>query len=227
MSLRSRHPKDFRRPKVFRDSRADLLLLWATCQPGFLRFRLQAILQLSSQRPLPWILWTGSRAHLAAHGWPANLLQVCRSAPASQRTNTRHQRSAFRRGDDSPRIHQVKKVGAFQAVVVCRKKRIPRAMLPCCPGKSINQFLGLLFVQLKLSTDRFGVAAIEAVLRELLLLGQTDIAVGLVRRPSKIVDALHALEEGKNALEPVSQFHGDRVKVDPPALLEVSELGDF
>src|ERR1700675_1332466 len=107
-------------------------------------------------------------------------------------------------------------------MVVRREKRIPLALLLCRRAKSVNKLLGLFFVQFKFSADPLGVASIETVLGELLLLGQANIAVGLVRRPAQSVNARCILDELANALESVGQLDGDRVKVDAAALLEES-----
>src|SRR5580693_739975 len=82
-------------------------------------------------------------------------------------------------------------------------------------------------MKLKLSANRFGVAAVEAVLGELLLLRQPNFSVSFVCRPPKIVDARGVLDELANPFEPVSQLHGNRVKVNPSALLEISELSNL
>ena len=82
-------------------------------------------------------------------------------------------------------------------------------------------------MQLKLRTNRHRVAAIETVLRELLLFHQPNVAVGLVGRPANVVDALDTLQEGSDAFQSVGQFHGNGVEVNATTLLEVSELGDL
>src|SRR5580700_11262000 len=98
-------------------------------------------------------------------------------------------------------------------MVVGRQKRIAGPDIALRRGISVEQFLGLLFVQFKLSADRFGVAAVEAVFGELLLLRQTDLAIGFVSGPSEIVDARNALEKGADALKAIRQFDGDGIKV--------------
>src|ERR1700722_16814944 len=112
-------------------------------------------------------------------------------------------------------------------MVVRRQKRIPGLDLPCRRGKSVEQFLGLLFVQFKLSADRFGVTAVETVFRELLLLRQTNLAISFVWGPPEIVNTFDALEKRTDALESVGQLYGDGVKVDAAALLEIGELGNL
>src|SRR5580700_3281971 len=112
-------------------------------------------------------------------------------------------------------------------MVVGRKKRIAGLEIPFRGGKSVEQFLGLLFVQLKLSANGLGVAAVKAVFRELLLLRQTDLAVGFVSRPPEIVDALNALEKGADALQAIRQLDRDGIKIDSATLLKIGELGNL
>src|ERR1700688_1709645 len=109
-------------------------------------------------------------------------------------------------------------------MVVGRQKRIAGPDRPLRRGKSVEQFLGLLFVQLKLRADRLGVAAVEAVFGELLLFRQTDLAIRFVSGPPEIVDARNALEKGTDALESIGQLDEDWIKVDSAALLEIGEL---
>src|SRR5580692_7288022 len=112
-------------------------------------------------------------------------------------------------------------------MVVGGEKRISLAILPCRRAKTIQQFLGFSLMKLKLSANRLGVAAVEAVLGELLFLRQPNFSVSFVCRPPKIVDARGVLDELANPFEPVSQLHGNRVKVNPAALLEIRELGNL
>src|SRR5262249_28730910 len=69
--------------------------------------------------------------------------------------------------------------------------------------------------------------AVKAVLGELLLFGESDVAVGLIVGPAQIIDTLDALQESAYAFEAVRQFHGDRIQVNAAALLEVGELCNF
>ena len=68
-------------------------------------------------------------------------------------------------------------------------------------------------MELKLLADGCGVAAVETVFGELLLFGETDIAVGFVGGPAEVVDALDILEECADAFEAVGKFDGDGIEV--------------
>jgi hypothetical protein len=85
----------------------------------------------------------------------------------------------------------------------------------------------LLLVQVELRANGFGIAAVKAVLRELLLFSEANVAIGPVSRPAQIIDALGALQKGADAFEPIGKFDGNGVEVQAAALLEVSELGDL
>src|SRR5229473_4613555 len=112
-------------------------------------------------------------------------------------------------------------------MVVGCQQGVTNAVLPFHSLETIEQFLGLLFVQFEFGTNQSRVAAVKTVFRKLLLLHQADVAVSLVRRPAQIVDALHALKKCANALEAVGELDGDGIEIDASALLEVSELGDL
>src|SRR5262249_27899995 len=94
-------------------------------------------------------------------------------------------------------------------------------------GPSVQQFLGLFLVHLKLGTNRFRVASVKTVLGKLLLFGQANIAVGFIIRPAQIVDAVYSLQERADTLEAIGQFDGNRIKVYAATLLEISELCDL
>src|SRR6266852_4046108 len=112
-------------------------------------------------------------------------------------------------------------------MVVGCQQGVTNAVLPFHSLETIEQFLGLLFVQVEFGTNQSRVAAVKTVFGKLLLLHQADVAVSFVRGPTQIVDALHALKKRANALEAVSELHGDGIEIDASALLEVSELGDL
>src|SRR5712664_3691500 len=112
-------------------------------------------------------------------------------------------------------------------MVVGSEQRITNAALPFHSFETIEEFLGLLLVQFEFRANRRRIAAIKAVLGELLFLHQANVAVSLVRGPAEVVDALHALKKRANAFEAVGEFDGDGVEVDAAALLEVGELGDL
>src|SRR6266403_1138624 len=112
-------------------------------------------------------------------------------------------------------------------MVVGSKQRETNAVLPFQSLEAIEEFFGLLFVQLEFGANRGRIAAIKTVFGKLLLLHQADVAVSFVRGPAQGVDALHTLEERANAFEAVGEFDGDGVEVDAAALLEVGELGDL
>ena len=109
-------------------------------------------------------------------------------------------------------------------MVVSGKQRVTSAVLPFQSFESIEEFFGLLLVQFEFGANRRRVAAIETIFGKLLLLHPANVAVSLVRRPAKIVDALDALEKRANALEAVGEFDRDGIQVDAAALLEVGEL---
>src|SRR5216684_4104712 len=112
-------------------------------------------------------------------------------------------------------------------MVIGCQQGVTNAVLPFHSLETIEQFLGLLFVQFEFGTNQSRVAAVKTVFRKLLLLHQADVAVSFVRGPTQIVDALHALKKRADALEAVSELHGDGIEIDASALLEVSELGDL
>src|SRR5713226_7127039 len=157
----------------------------------------------------------------------ANLQQVGSRRAARQCAHAGHERGTFGSGDNAARIHQVEEMRALKAVVVGRQQRITNAPLPFHPLESIQKFLSLLLVQLKFGADRRSVATIKTIFRKLLLFHQANIPVSLVRGPAQIVHVLDALKKRANALEAVSEFDGDGVEIDPPALLEVGELGNL
>src|SRR5712664_2384743 len=135
-----------------------------------------------------------------------------------------HQGGAFRRGNNAARVHQVEEVRGLEAVVVRREERPANAVLPFRGLETVQEFLGLLFVEFEFGANGGGIAAIKAVLGELLLFHEANVAVGFVRGPAQIVNALDALEECADALEAGGEFYGDGVEVDPADLMEV---GDF
>src|SRR5271165_5132174 len=92
---------------------------------------------------------------------------------------------------------------------------------------AVQEFLGFFFVELEFGAQGFGVAAVETVFGELLLFGETDVAIGLAGDPANVVDALDVLQEGADALETVGDFNGDGVEIQAAALLEIGELGDL
>src|SRR5919108_3099057 len=104
---------------------------------------------------------------------------------------------------------------AFQAVVVSGKQRVTHPGLPFHALETFQKLLGLFLMELKLGSNRRGIAAIEAVLRKLLLLGKSDISVSLVRGPPQRVNTLNVLQERADPLEPVSQLDGNGVDVYP------------
>ena len=112
-------------------------------------------------------------------------------------------------------------------MIVSGKQRITNALLPFYAFETVEKLLSLLLVQFKFRPDRGRVAAVEAVFGELLLLHQADIPISLIFRPAQVVDALYTLKKRADAFEPVGEFHGDGVEVNPAALLEVGELGDL
>ena len=115
----------------------------------------------------------------------------------------------------------------LQAVVIGSQQRVAPPLLPLGLGPSLEQFLGLLFVQLEFAPDRLGIATIKAVLGKLLLLRQPDVAIRLIVRPTQVVYVLPPLQKLADTLEPVSQLHRNRVEVEAPTLLKVGELRNF
>ena len=78
-----------------------------------------------------------------------------------------------------------------------------------------------------------GVSDLEVPLRHLLLIVHEHVAVrhaplsiGAVVEP-QIEHVIDALDIHRQPLEPVGQFARDRLAVEPPDLLEISELGHF
>jgi hypothetical protein len=53
------------------------------------------------------------------------------------------------------------------------------------------------------------------------------LAIRNVLRPSHIEDIVHALQIRGDAIEPVSEFHRNRIEINSAALLKVSELRDL
>src|SRR5216684_7570830 len=112
-------------------------------------------------------------------------------------------------------------------MVIGCQQGVTNAVLPFHSLETIEQFLGLLFVQFEFGTNQSRVAAVKTVFGKLLLLHQADVAVSFVRGPAKIVDALHPLEKRADALEAVGELDGDGIEVNASALLEIGELGDL
>src|SRR5262249_43495733 len=48
-----------------------------------------------------------------------------------------------------------------------------------------------------------------------------------IARPHNVINAVHILKKRSNALQAVSQLCGDWIQIQSPALLKISELGDF
>src|SRR5579883_295641 len=174
-----------------------------------------------------------SCAHPRLRYCARRLLQVGRRSPAGKRTYALHQGRALGDGDNATGVHQVEQVRALQAVIVSGQDGVAldglrrtatgfTAILP-----AVEKLSGFLLVKFEFRAQSLGVAAIEAVFRELLLFGEADVGVRLVGGPANLIDAFDVLQKGADALEAVGNFHGDRVKVDATALLEVGELGDF
>src|SRR4029434_3584655 len=101
------------------------------------------------------------------------------------------------------------------------------ALLARYLGPTFQEFLGLLLVQGELRANSFGIAAVKAVLRELLLFSEANVAISPVSRPAQIIAALSTLQKGADAFEPIGKFDGNGIEVQAAALLEVSELGDL
>ena len=75
------------------------------------------------------------------------------------------------------------------------------------------------------------VGLLKVIDRELLLVGQADVAVGHVAvravDPDDVVDGIDILEKGGDALQSVGELGAHGIEVDAAALLEVGELGDL
>src|SRR5580704_3245999 len=77
------------------------------------------------------------------------------------------------------------------------------------------------------------IGKLEVIHAELQLFGEPNIAIShgggcfCIARPDDVVDRVNILQEGSNALQAISQFGADGVKIEAPALLKVSELCDF
>src|SRR4029077_9179597 len=138
-----------------------------------------------------------------------------------------HERGALRGGDNASSVHKVEEVRALEAMIVSREKRPANAILPFRGLETVEEILGLLFMEFEFCADGGGVAAIEAVHRELLLFRKANVPVGFIRGPAKIIDAFDALEKCADASKAVGKLNGNGVEVDAAALLEVSELCDF
>src|SRR5882672_1226221 len=157
----------------------------------------------------------------------ADLLEIGGGRAAGYRADTSHERGAFRGGDNATSVHQVEKVRALEAMIVRREERVTNAILPFRGLETVEEILGLLFMELEFGTNGGGVAAIEAVHGELLLFHEANVAVGFVRGPTEIVDTFYALEKRADAFEAIGKLNGNGVEVDAAALLEVGELCDF
>ena len=82
-------------------------------------------------------------------------------------------------------------------------------------------------MQLEFGADGCCITFVKAVLGELLLFQEPNIAIRFVPRPAQGIHALHVLQERADALEAVSELHRNRIEVHPSTLLKVSELRDF
>src|SRR5579883_1953306 len=160
-----------------------------------------------------------SCAHPRLRYCARRLLQVGRRSPAGKRTYALHQGRALGDGDNATGVHQVEQVRALQAVIVSGQDGVALDGL----RRTATGFTAILPAVEKLS----GFLLVKFEFRELLLFGEADVGVRLVGGPANLIDAFDVLQKGADALEAVGNFHGDRVKVDATALLEVGELGDF
>src|SRR5690348_5976454 len=77
------------------------------------------------------------------------------------------------------------------------------------------------------------VGHLEVINRELQLVSETHVAVGSrmpgvrVARPYDFVNRINILQEGRDSLQAVSQFGGNRKQIHSAALLKISELRDL
>jgi hypothetical protein len=64
-------------------------------------------------------------------------------------------------------------------------------------------------------------------MRKLLLFKESYLPIAVIVRPANVVDAVHALQIGANAIQTIGQFGRDGVQINPAALLEIGKLSDF
>src|SRR6266851_1365247 len=108
------------------------------------------------------------------------MFKIVGGSAASHCPNPRHKRGTFGCGDDSPGVQEIEQVRALKAVVVSREQGVADSLLPFRLSPAVEELLGLLLMQVKFSANGLGIAATETILRELLLLCQTYVAIGFV-----------------------------------------------
>ena len=131
-------------------------------------------------------------------------------------------RGAVGHADHAARVEHVERVAALEHVVVGGdgQARLDGA-----------QRLGLVLAEV--AVEHLRVRHLEVVGAELALVLLVDVAVGddvlravlVPARPDEVVDAVHALQVHRQALEAVGDLDGDGVEVEAAQLLEVGELG--
>ena len=85
----------------------------------------------------------------------------------------------------------------------------------------------LALVKLEQVPEGRRIPSLKIVNRELQLFLAPQLAISPRRVPFELVNARHALEERRDALQPISQLGRNWVEVQAPALLEIGKLRDF
>src|SRR5216683_702967 len=90
-----------------------------------------------------------------------------------------------------------------------------------------EQLAGFLLVQLKEFTSDGRIGKFKIISGKLLFFQKPYLPVTAIIRPTNVVYAIHPLKISADAIQPVSQLRGNRVQVNPAALLKISELRNF
>src|SRR5271166_2622658 len=96
----------------------------------------------------------------------------------------------------------------------------------------VQERLAFGLIQLKMLPRFFHVGELKVVNRKLQLILQPDLAIFhrpaiWTDHPSDVVNAVHVLQERRDAFQPIGQLSRDGVEINSAALLEVSELRDL